>query len=266
MITDMIVFADIFQMTRSFILPGQPTRYARDISYKIDHLKLQVEPDFEKKSISGKVLHRIRASSKAISSIELDAADLYIDSVKVNGRKAGFETRRESVKIDLGLTLEPDSTVEVEIEYRSTPNRGLYFRGPSKKYPNRFVHMFTHCEAEDSKFWLPCYDYPNMKFTSEVIAIVPAKMIAVSNGKLLSVKDSGGEEKKKVWHFSQEVPHSMYLLSLAVGEFEKISEVHDGISLEYYLSASRRQDADRSFAKTGKIIDFYGKVTGLKYP
>lgn len=256
-------FSKDVDMTRSFILPGQPTRYARDVLFKIDHTRLDIEPDFEKKSIAAKVAHKIRGLGEPISSVELDAGDLEFISAKVNGKKANFEERKESIKIDLGFTLEPDAPVEVEIEYRSTPKKGLYFRGPNEKFPDRFVHLFTQTQAEDSKYWFPCYDYPNMKFTSEVLVRAPAKMVAVSNGRLVSVESQG---EKRLWHFSQEVPHSSYLLSLIVGDFEKISETHDGVSLEYYFPSSRRQDVDRTFQKTSKMMDFYKDVTGHKYP
>ena len=52
-------------LPKSFILPGQPTRYARDIAFKIEHLKLEIEPDFESKKILAKELIQNRDCWKA---------------------------------------------------------------------------------------------------------------------------------------------------------------------------------------------------------
>ena len=69
-----------------------------------------------------------------------------------------------------------------------------------------------------------------------------------------------------MWHYSQEIPHSAYLLSLIVGNYERIAEDCDGISVEYYVPRDRKADAARSFQKTPRMLDFFGRITGLKYP
>ena len=234
------------------------------LHFEIEHLKLEIEPDFESKKILAKTTSKIRAVGKPISFVEIDAVDFAFKSIKVNGVKAKYETRPRSVKVDLGSELQIGMTLYLEMEYTAIPKKGLYFRGPSNDFPNRFVHLFTQGQAEDSKYWYPCFDYPNMRFTSEVIAKVSANMVVVSNGKLLSTKETN--DGKKIWHFSQEIPHSSYLLSLIVGNYETIVEDHDGISVEYYVPADKKGDAVRSFQKTPLMLDFFGRVTGLKYP
>jgi aminopeptidase N len=251
-------------LPRSFVLPGQPTRYARDTPFKIDHLKLEIEPDFQGRKISSKATYKVRATGHPISRIELDAIDLSFKSVKVNGRNATYEVAPRSVKINLGFDLGANSAAELEIEYEASPEKGLYFRGPTKTYPDRFVHLFTQGQPEDSKYWYPIFDYPNVRLTSEVIVKAPEKMTAISNGRLVSSRLL--PDGKKFWHFSQEVSHSPYLLSLIVGDYEGIREDHDGISVEYYVPKDRKEEASRSFQKTPKMLEFFGNVTGLKYP
>ena len=54
-------------------------------------------------------------------------------------------------------------------------------------------HLFTQGEAIDERYWYPCYDSPNEKFTTEITCHVPAGMTALSNGRLVSEeKDAGG--------------------------------------------------------------------------
>ena len=48
------------------------------------------------------------------------------------------------------------------------------------------MQAWTQGEDEDSRYWFPCYDYPNNRRTSEVIATVPENFTAVSNGALIA--------------------------------------------------------------------------------
>ena len=68
------------------------------------------------------------------------------------------------------------------------PRRGLYFIGPDAGYPDKPLEAWTQGEDEDSRYWFPCYDYPNDRVTSEVIATVPETFTAVSNGELIGTR------------------------------------------------------------------------------
>ncbi|MHB1908623.1 MAG: M1 family aminopeptidase [Nitrososphaerales archaeon] len=252
-------------MPRSFILPGQPVRYPRSQMFRIKHTKLEVELDFESKSIKGSVTHSIEAAGKPITSIELDSAELQVKSIRVGGKpSSNYATGPKSIHIPLGLELTPGNIVEVRVEYSATPRRGLYFRAPNKDFPNWKAHAFTQGESEDSKYWFPCYDYPNMRSTSETIVTAPQNMVVVSNGRLS--EEPILKEGKKTWHFIQEIPHSSYLLSIVAGEFKDEQETHDGILLQYVYPEGRDEDAKRAFGNTAEMIDLFSRLTGQKYP
>jgi aminopeptidase N len=252
-------------MPRSFILPGQPTRYTRDRVFNIDHTRLELSLDFDEKTISGKVTHKISPVGRKISSVELDAAELSISSIKVNGKEVStYETRPRSILIRLGFELGLNDEAELQIEYSARPRRGLYFRGPNKDFPDWKVHAFTQGQSEDAKFWFPCYDNPNMRTKTETKVTVPSNMVVVSNGKLASGPIE--KEGKKTWHFVQEIPHAAYLLSIVAGDFEDSKETHNGIVLEYVYPKGKDEEAKRSFGKTAEMIDYFSEITGLKYP
>ena len=46
----------------------------------------------------------------------------------------------------------------------------------------------------EARHWYPCYDYPNEKFTTEMICQVPEGMVARSNGRLVSRETDAAEE------------------------------------------------------------------------
>ena len=69
------------------------------------------------------------------------------------------------------------------------------------------AQAWTQGEDEDSRYWFPCYDYPNSRPTSEVIATVPEKFTAVSNGALIGTSTNTAD-KTRIFHWRHEVPHS----------------------------------------------------------
>lgn len=252
-------------MPRSFILPGQPTRFPRSSTFKIKHTRLEVDLDFEKKSFAGRVIHTVEPVGSSIQRVTLDAAEMSFASIKVNGAPAPYSLEPMSVAIDLGADLSVGETASVEIEYSATPRKGLYFRGPTKDEPNRRLHAFTQGESEDSKYWYPCYDYPNMRTSTETYITVPQNMIVVSNGNLVGVGEPDSKDKK-TWHFEQEISHASYMTSLVAGDFVKLEETHGAVLLQYFLPKEREAFARRSFEKTPKMIEFFENVTGQKYP
>ena len=70
-------------------------------------------------------------------------------------------------------------------------SRGLYFVAPSEADPKAPHQVWSQGEMEENRYWLPGYDFPNDKATSEMIATVPAAYTVVSNGVLVETTDAG---------------------------------------------------------------------------
>jgi hypothetical protein len=154
--------------------------------------------------------------------------------------------------------------IEVAIDYSARPRRGLYFVGPDDGYPNKPVQAWTQGEDEDSRYWFPCYDYPNNRATSEVVATVPENFTAVSNGALLETT-SNRTAKIRTFHWRHDVPHSTYLITLAAGEFTMIEERAGDTPVTYYCAPGREDDARRAFGNTPRMIQFFErKIEGVR--
>jgi aminopeptidase N len=248
-----------------FILPGQPLRYTRDRTVKILHTKLEVELDFENRSVSGVVTYTVQPFSRAVSTLVVDAAaGMLFRSGTVSARDAPYTREGEKMTIALGSDLELGQSLQLRIDYSVTPVEGLYFSTPTGAYPYRKVHAFTEGWPENSHRWFPCFDYPNMRYPSETIVRAPKEMTVISNGLLVSTSgpDPAG---LRSWHFRQELPHSPYLHSIVVGEFAKIEE-SDVVPLEYYVPPEKQGVAISAFSKTRGAMEFFSQVTGRGYP
>jgi len=253
--------------TKPFALPGATVHYARDREFDIQHVKLDLNVDPEKRKLEGTVHIILTPLVDNVTRLEFDAVELNIKDVKLSaGEKApAWENTGRKLIVDLEKALKTGVSVTLSIRYSGQPRRGLYFVGPDKYYPDLPYQAWTQGEDEESRYWFPCYDYPNQRATSEVVVTVPQKFIAVSNGSLIETKEEKARGTK-TYHWKQDAPHSSYLISLVVGEFSVIKEKAEDIELQYYVPKGREEDAKRSFDKTGNMVRFFSEYFGVKYP
>src|SRR5580700_3409541 len=214
-------------LTNGIRRPFQPDyiepKWPRDRVVDIEHIKLQVALDFKSRRIAGTATHTLAAILDGLRQLEFDAAEMDVSAVRVGGEAHSFGHSDDKLRILLERALSAGDEIEVAIDYSAKPRRGLYFIGPDAGYPDKPLEAWTQGEDEDSRYWFPCYDYPNDRVTSEIIATVPETFTAVSNGELLASSVNRAEHTR-TFHWRHDVPHSSYLMSLAAGEFVEIRD------------------------------------------
>ena len=191
--------------------------------------------------------------------------DLRIAEVKCEGATiADRETASEKLVITFAEPVAAGAEVAVTISYSAQPERGLYFRTPEMGYQQGDTQVWSQGEAELHRFWFPSYDYPNERFTSEVICHAPAGMQVISNGRLLSQKQSAGG--LTAWHWLQDKPHVNYLVALAAGFFHKIEDKAGDLPLALFVPPSEQAQAANAFRDTKAIIEFFNQEIGIPFP
>jgi aminopeptidase N len=161
-------------------------KYAPDRTVDILHLSLDVTPDFKLRTITGKATLRFKPIAKALEEIRLDAVDLMVESVTSTERILGHQIAREQIVVTFAEPVPADKEATVTVTYRCEPKQGVYFRTPEMGYPAADTHLWTQGEPSEAKHWFPSYDFPNEKFTSEMICRVPEGMTVLSNGRKIS--------------------------------------------------------------------------------
>ncbi len=249
---------------KPFSFPGAPVRFGRDVSAALRHIRLEIRLDFERRRVEGTVTHTLAALAGGLRTVALDAVGLEIERVTADGAPVPFWYDGER----LGVTVDPPrpagAEVKLSVRYSGSPRRGLYFLAPDEANPERPLQAWTQGEDEDNRYWLPCPDYPNQRATSEMVVTVPERMTAVSNGRLNRVMEAGRGER--TFHWSMEIPHVTYLLSIAAGTFAEVKDEADGVPLSYYVAPGREAEARRSFGKTPDMIRAFNRRLGVKYP
>lgn len=201
---------------KSFELPGSKPHYNPDRPGQVDHIFLDLILDIPNQSFQGTCTTTITPVRPGIQQLTMDAVDLEIESVLVDGISQQFDYDGSQIEIYLQ---QPATTaaIKVAIAYAvDHPQRGLYFIQPTADYPDKPTQVWTQGEDEDSRFWFPCLDYPGQLATSEIRVQVPPGFRVISNGELIN------QEKVAdgvVYHWSQQQVHPTYLMTLAVGDF-----------------------------------------------
>src|SRR5580692_8660444 len=237
--------------------------YARSRDYDLQHSKIALRFDVDQKKVLGDVTHSLFILRDGTAKISFDSVGLTIQSVTLNKSAAKFETSSDKLIISLPAAAKSGDKFEITIRYEGKPAKGMYFILPDKDYPDRPSQIWTQGESEDTHYYLPTYDYPNDRLTTETILTVPASWITVSNGKLMSVTDAG--KGLKTWYWKESVPSSTYLITVVAGEFDEVKESWHGIPLTYYAPKGRGDRLPIDYGRTPAMMDLFSKKFG-DYP
>jgi aminopeptidase N len=252
----------------SFLAPieaGIDRNYPPDRAVKISHLALDLTPDFKQRTFQGQEIFQFKPNGKPVRELSLDAVDLTILSVTSTEPIQAWQSTADKLIITFTSLVPVEKEVTVTIKYRAQPTKGIYFRTPEMGYKEGDAHLFSNGEPIEARYWYPCFDSPNAKFTSEVTCRVSQGMTAVSNGRLVS-EEKDAATGLTVFHWSQEQPHANYLISLAAGYFKKLEEKHNNVPLAYLTPPSEFNEAPAFFRDTKDIMGFYETEIGIPFP
>ncbi len=245
---------------------------ARSHTTDLQHVEMHISFDEPAKKIMGTVLETmaILPQKDTVKEIVLDAVNLNIQNVWIEegkGKKLPlvFSTK-DSAKLHITLDkIHPYNVpFTVGIQYWAQhPKKGLYFMEPDTFNTVRPQQIWTQGEGEDNRNWLPIYDYPNDKATTDMFVTVRADQQALSNGKLIGKqKNSGGTV---TWHWNESHPYSTYLIMLGIGHYDVVKDKWRGKDVDYWMYPGWGPEADRIFGLTPDMIEFYSSRTGYPY-
>ena len=238
--------------------------YARSKDYDLQHSKIVLRFDTAQKEVFGDVTHTLALLRENAQKISFDSVGLAIRSVTVDHAPATFETTTTKLIVSLPASAKLGQKLEVEIKYDGKPSKGLYFILPDSAYPNRPTQIWTQGESEDTRFYLPTYDYPNDRLTTETILTVPAEWKTIANGKLISVADAG--KGQKTWTWRESLPSSTYLITVVAGEFDEVKDTWHGIPVDYFAPKGRGDRLAINYSRTPAMMELFSKKLGVEYP
>jgi aminopeptidase N len=217
------------------------------ISTDVLHYSVTVEPDIANKSVKGSVLIRVRATS---DMVEFNCGELFIYSVTENGKPLQFSVSDHKLRVSLSKR---KGEREIEVRYHGTPRRGIRF------FPDR---QQVHTIFSTSQ-WMVCIDDPADKATVTMKLVLPATLIGVSNGDLVSQRELPDNKRLSEWR--QKTPIPTYIFGFAVGPFRVVKQRHKNVELQYLATNYSEAEVRRIFRDTPDMLDFFEDRAGVKY-
>jgi aminopeptidase N len=242
---------------------GNGRKYARDREIDVKHVRLELDPDFDHRSLAGRATLTFAPIAKPLTRLRLDAVDLAVSAVESSAALKDWDVGKTAIILTFTQPIAPGAETSVTVTYTAEPEDGWFYRTEAMGYPKGDDHFWTQGEPERHRHWFPGYDYPNERFTSEVICRVPKGMTVLSNGRLV---EEGAAGDKTLFHWKQEQEHVNYLISVVGGHFRKLEAKHGDLPLAFLTPPSEFAVAENSFRDTAAILAFFDEETGVKFP
>lgn len=254
---------------RPFAKPDAAKRAERIRAFDVKHIKAELTLDAAKKQVRGKVTHTLSAIDPSLSKVVLDcgpAIEVSSATIGPDATPCKFEKADgEKLVVTLKQPQRQGETFDLTIAYSASPKQGLQFVDPDPAHPDRPQAIWTQGEAEETRYWLPCYDFPNDQATSEMIITIAKPLSVVSNGRLVETRENA--DGTRTFHWKLDQPHSSYLITVAASEFAEFHDKVGELPIDYYVLKNVDEATARRFmGRTPRMIEFFGKATGQAYP
>jgi len=237
--------------------------FNRARSFDVQHYIIRVSFERANRKVYGDTTVQLKPLQNDFKQIELDAARLTFESVKLepSGANLEYSLTGEKIIIKLDKAYAPKDLISVRFKYSTVPAKGVYFVDENREHS---AQIWTQNEPERAHFWFPSYDFPDDKATSEEFITVEKDETAIGNGELLETQENA--DGTKTFHFKMPVRHSTYLTSFVVGKYSKTSDFYKKIPLGFYVYPETEFITPNAFGKTKDVMRIFEELTGMDYP
>jgi aminopeptidase N len=231
----------------------------------VRHIRLDLNVDLPNRTATARATLDVR-TLRPVRSLTLDAVDFEVKKVErhfsAEAAAVPFSHDGKRLVLDLDPAWPADRSAKLVIDYViRDPKAGLHFFGPSKTEPDVPLTVWSQGEPTTNRHWIPCFDHPDEKQTSEMFVTVAEGFDVLSNGRLVGKKSSG--DKSVTFHWKQEQPHVSYLMTLVVGQFDIVEEKWKDLPVLYYVPKGRKEEIARTFGRTREMLDLFSRKFGI---
>jgi tricorn protease interacting factor F2/3 len=179
--------------------------------------------------------------SNSEDSFELDAQEMSIESVQVDGEPAPFELGDRVVRVSR-LSGRGDHTITLRYKKEVSDNqsKGVY----KSRYGSDYF-IATDFEPDRARYFFPCKDDPTWKAVFNLQVVTDAGLHVISNSPLARVEDAGGDGRRR-FVFEPTPKMSTYLFFVGIGKFSETSLLSRSRNAARVILAGRAESGLRS--------------------
>lgn len=242
----------------------KPLQTERTRFYDALHYIIRLRLDIDRKSFEGATTIIATSLREGLETFVLDAEEFKATSViDAEGRKLSFEQTATELTVHLPRPYNFNEEIVFTCYYHGqNPKKGLIFITESTETPRM---VFSDSWPDHVHHWFPCYDYPNDKVTNEIIATVERGLKVAANGRLVGVFEDPATGMT-TYHWSQDQPHSTYLIFLAAAPYAVVHDSYKTLPVNYWVYPEDEPKVKPTYGQTPKMIEFFNKTFGYEYP
>ncbi|MFP4277752.1 MAG: M1 family metallopeptidase [Wenzhouxiangella sp.] len=197
-----------------------PHSFAEYEKVRVTHLRLDLDADFEARTLSGHVVLELDRPEPGFQRLVLDTRDLDIrdiNAIQPDGQYLPISWRFGADQGHLGRPLVialPAGIEEVRIDYATSPEAfGLQWLNAQQTSSGK-PFLFSQSQPHYARTWVPLQDTPAVRYTFEATVRAP--------GDLMVVMGADGNEFERnatgEYRFTMPQPIPSYLMAIAIGD------------------------------------------------
>ena len=227
---------------------------------------VSLTPDLDAATFTGTVAIAAHATAAA-SEIVMNAIELDIASVSVNGVPATFSLHEESERliIDAAVTQGP---CDIAISFTGILNdklRGFYRSTFTDDSGVVRTIATTQMQATDCRRAFPCFDEPDFKAVFAIDLTIKSEFLAVSNGSEVR-RETISNGTTRIW-FADTMIMSTYLVAFVVGPLEaSATEMVGDIAVRIIHVPGKSHLTEFGMRAGTFALDWFQTYYGVPYP
>ncbi|WCT74315.1 M1 family metallopeptidase [Sphingomonas naphthae] len=230
------------------------------------HYDMRIDADAKAMTFKGEETVTVSVASP-VMAIVLNAAELSIGTVQVDGAPAKFATDEAAQTLTIRLTKPVAAgTHKVSIGWTGKINQsaaGLFAVDYNDKRGAQRL-LVTQFEPADGRRFAPMWDEPGRKATFTLSAYAPKGEMAFSN---MPVERSETQADGRVLiSFAKTPKMSSYLLFLGIGDMERRAKKVGNTEIGVITRRGALDQGDYALESAARILTYFNDYFGTPYP
>ena len=228
--------------------------------------QVSLSPTLDDASFTGSITISAEAT-QAVNEIVLNAIELDIHSVEVNGSPVAFSLNEKLERLIIDAAVSP-GPITLHISFTGTLNdklRGFYRSTFTDENGATRTIATTQMQSTDCRRAFPCFDEPDFKATFAIDITCDADLLAVSNGREIR-RETQPNGQVRIW-FSETMLMSTYLVAFVVGPLEATEPVMVGSLPLRVIHVPGKSHLTEFGLRVGAFcIEWFENYYGIPYP
>ncbi|QBX37122.1 M1 family peptidase [Brevundimonas sp. S30B] len=210
---------------------AQPIEYVRDVHSharpeiaRVVHVDLDLDADFQAKTLSGRATLDVTAEPGA-NEIVLDVRNLDIgEVVDAEGRPLRYVVGNDDPILGRPMTVyfpafAPNERRRITIRYATRPDAAaLQWLTPAQTAGGQKPYLFSQGQAILTRTWVPTQDSPGIRQTYSARITAPDDLKVVMSADQLTPQGEAAGPGKRAWRFRMDNPIPPYLMAIGIGD------------------------------------------------